>query len=404
MKILVLNCGSSTLKFQLIDTGGANEDHKLAGGLIDRIGGDSSYEFQIAGDSPRQGKVAAENHEAAVAKVIEWLGANPHLGFVEAVGHRVVHGGKEFKSAVRIDDRVLEILDSLCELAPLHNPGSVSGIQAARRVLGATVPMVAAFDTSFHHTIPDKAATYAVPRELSTKYSIRRYGFHGLAHQYSALRYGELTGTTADRTTIVTLHLGNGCSACAIRNGESFDTSMGFTPLEGLVMGTRSGDLDPGLVSYVARQEGFEPAEVDNLLNTRSGLLGLSGLSSDMRELTAVYHDEPRARLAVDVFCYRARKYLGAYLAALNGAEAVVFSGGIAENSPMIREMICRDMDWCGLNLDGAANEAVIGRDGSISSNQSQIKLWVVHADEERIIARDTARVLNMASGEKSRS
>jgi acetate kinase len=255
--------------------------------------------------------------------------------------------------------------------------------------------MVAAFDTSFHHTIPEQAAIYAIPYELSQKHKIRRYGFHGLAHQYDISRYAELIGKPVDRISAVTFHLGNGCSATAIGNGQSIDTSMGFTPLEGLVMGTRSGDLDPALVSYLARKEQVDAAEIDNWLNQRSGLLGLSGLSNDMRELTAAYDSNPRARLAVDVFCYRARKYLGAYLAVLDGAaQAVIFSGGIGENSPLVRRNILSGMEWCGLSLDDAENERVIGRDGRISDGKSKLDVFVIHTDEEAIIARETARII----------
>jgi acetate kinase len=392
MKVLVFNCGSSTLKFQVIQTRGGAVERKLARGVIERIGGESSYKFEIVGEAPQEGKVAAENHEAATVKVIEWLRSHSDSGSVDAVGHRVVHGGDKFKSAVRIDEDVIKILDSLCDLAPLHNPTSVSGIHAARKVLGTQVPMVAAFDTSFHQTIPDNAAIYALPYDLSTKHHLRRYGFHGLAHQYSAMRYGELTGKAPDQINIVTLHLGNGCSACAIRNGVSIDTSMGFTPLEGLVMGTRSGDLDPALVTHLARDEGLD--EVENLLNTGSGLLGVSGISSDMRELIAVYKENPRARLAIDVFCYRARKYLGAYLAALHGADAVVFSGGIGEHLPFIREEICGGMEWCGLILDEGQNESATGSEGRISAAQARIQAFVIPSDEEAVIARATASLL----------
>ena len=392
MKVLVLNCGSSTLKFQLIQTRAGAVERKLARGVVNRIGGESSYKFEIVGDPAQEGKIAAENHESATIKVIEWLNANSSLGSVEAIGHRVVHGGDKFKSAVRIDDSVIDALNALCDLAPLHNPSSVSRIHAARKVLGMRVPMVAAFDTSFHQTIPERASIYALSYELAAKHHIRRYGFHGLAHQYSAMRYGELTGKAADQINIVTLHLGNGCSACAIRNGVSIDTSMGFTPLEGLVMGTRSGDLDPALVAYLARYEGID--EVENLLNTSSGLLGISGISSDMRELIAVYKENPRARLAIDVFCYRARKYLGAYLAALQGAEAVIFSGGIGEHLPLIRKKICGGMEWCGLLLDEHENDSAIGSEGRISTAQASIQVYVIPSDEEAVIARQTAVLL----------
>jgi acetate kinase len=397
MKVLVINCGSSTLKFQLIETSlrsaSIGEQHKLARGLVDRIGGPASCHFELAGSPPFENRLTVNDHEKAVALVTEWLDSVPELGPIDAVGHRIVHGGDKFKAAIWIDDRLIESLDSLSELAPLHNPAGVAGIRAARKVLGKATPMVAAFDTSFHHTLPETARTYAIPRELARKHGIRRYGFHGLAHQYSVMRYGEITGTPAEQINIVTLHLGNGCSACAVRGGVSVDTSMGFTPLEGLVMGTRSGDIDPAVVPFLARKEGVSADEVESWLNKRSGLLGLSGISNDVRELTAAYNEDPGARLAVDVFCYHARKYLGAYLAALGGADAVVFSGGIGENSPLVRAKICADMDWCGLRLDSAANAAVLGTDGCIAP-QSALKAYVVHTDEETIIARETARVL----------
>jgi len=401
MKILVINCGSSTLKFQLIEANSSADRHrKLARGIVDRIGAESSYRFEAASGSVTENSAPVHDHAAAVELVIGWLRSNPELNSVDAVGHRVVHGGGRFTSSQRIDDRVVATLDDLCEIAPLHNPASVSGIRAARAVLGSSIPMVAVFDTSFHHTIPERASTYAIPHELSLKHHIRRYGFHGLAHQFAALHYGELTRTPKERINIVTLHLGNGCSACAIRGGRSIDTSMGFTPLEGLVMGTRSGDLDPTLVSYLARKENVDPGEVEHWLNSRSGLLGLSGLSSDMRELTAAHDDHPRARLAIDVFCHRARKYLGAYLAVLAGAaQAVIFSGGIGENSPMVREKICAEMDWCGLRLDAGVNLAVTGRDGRISAAASKLDVFVIHTDEEAIIARETARVLESKNG-----
>jgi acetate kinase len=398
MKVLVINCGSSTLKFQLVETTGNSasmgKSHKLARGLVDRIGGPASCHFEVAGSTPVENRLAVNDHQEAVALVIQWLNSMPELRSIDAVGHRIVHGGDQFTTAAWIDDRMVAALDSLCELAPLHNPAGVSGIQAAQKVLGKTMPMVAVFDTSFHHTLPETARTYAISREIALRHSIRRYGFHGLAHQYSVMRYGELTATPAEEINIVTLHLGNGCSACAIRAGISVDTSMGFTPLEGLVMGTRSGDIDPAVVPFLARKEGVSADEVENWLNKRSGLLGLSGISNDMRELTARYNEDRWARLAVDVFCYHARKYVGAYFAALGGADAVVFSGGIGENSPLVRERICADMGWCGLQLDSAANAALLGSDGDISQPRSAVKAYVIHTDEEKIIARETARVV----------
>ena len=398
MNILVINSGSSTVKFQVIETTDATGDlrrqQKLARGLVDRIGAGASYRFEGLGRSAKSGSLPVGDHEEAVRSIIHWLRSNWPEQRIDAVGHRVVHGGAEFTSPVRIDDRVVEKIGALGELAPLHNPAAVSGIRAARKILGSSVPMVAAFDTSFHHTIPEPAATYAIPYEISQKHKIRRYGFHGLAHQYDIARYSELVGKPPAQVSVVTLHLGNGCSATAIRNGQSVDTSMGFTPLEGLVMGTRSGDLDPALLNYLARKEGVGAVDIEDMLNKRSGLLGLSGLSNDMRELTAAYDENPRARLAVDVFCYRARKYLGAYLAALGGAEAVIFSGGIGENSPLVRKNILSGMEWCGLRLDDAENARVIGRDGRLSEAQSKLDIFVVHTDEEAIIARETARII----------
>ena len=398
MKILVLNSGSSTVKFQVIETTDATGEvlrqQKLARGLVDRIGAGAAYRFEGLGRSAKSGSMRVGDHEEAVRSIIHWLRSNQREQALDAVGHRVVHGGTEFTVPILIDDGVVEKIDALSELAPLHNPAAVSGIRAARKLLGESVPMVAAFDTSFHHTIPEPAATYAIPYEISRKQKIRRYGFHGLAHQYDIARYAELNGKPVAQVRAVTLHLGNGCSATAIRNGQSIDTSMGFTPLEGLVMGTRSGDLDPALVSYLAHKEDVAADEVEDWLNKRSGLLGLSGLSNDMRELTAAYDKNPRARLAVDVFCHRARKYLGAYLAVLGGAEAVIFSGGIGENSPLVREKICAEMEWCGLKLDAVANSTVIGRDGCISAADAAMTAFVIHTDEEAIIAQETARLI----------
>ena len=395
MKILVFNCGSSTLKFQLIGTSVASsQDDKLARGVVERIGGTSLIHFEAVGEPAEQNTAAVADHAAAVGRAVEWLNSYPKLRDFDAVGHRLVHGGDQFVASVRIDEDVLAALESLCKIAPLHNPAGVSGIRAARSLLGTAMPMVAAFDTSFHLTLPEHASVYAIPHELAARHHIRRYGFHGLAHQYSALRYRQLTGTPQEGVKIVTLHLGNGCSACAIDGGHSVDTSMGLTPLEGLIMGTRSGDLDPGLVSYLAHEENVGSMEVESWLNKRSGLLGLSGLSSDMRQLVSAYETNPRARLAVDAFCYRCRKYLGAYLAVLGGARAVIFSGGIGENVPFIRERICAGMEWCGLTLDRVSNSSIVGVEGCISRPESVIQCYVIPSDEEALIARATARLV----------
>jgi acetate kinase len=401
MNVLVLNCGSSSVKFQLIETArhgaGFRNDRKLVSGLVDRLGADATFRLKSSAKSPApEERLAAPNHEVAVRAIIERLGLTVSDAAsdrrIDAVGHRVVHGGDLFTSAVAIDDDALARIESLDDLAPLHNPAAVSGIHAARKIFGAA-PMAAVFDTAFHHTIPEIAATYAIQYEMAKKHGIRRYGFHGMAHQYSMLRYAEISGTPPERIKLVTLHLGNGSSACAIRGGQSADTSMGFTPLEGLVMGTRSGDLDPALVSYLARKENIDAAEVERWLNHRSGLLGLSGISNDMRELISRYETDSRARLAVDVFCYRARKYLGAYLAVLDGADAVIFSGGIGENAPAVRAKICAGMDWCGLSLDQTKNDAAIGTEGIISSAAARVRVCAIPSDEEAIIARETARL-----------
>ncbi len=407
MRVLVLNCGSSSLKFQLIESlapsvsGG--RENRLARGLIDRIGDQAICTFTGTGRSPSSESTPIRNHEEAVQKVLSWLKPEKGSGFeeIDAVGHRVVHGGDRFTGSVLIDDEVDAIIEALNDLAPLHNPACLSGIRAARAVLSSAVPMVAVFDTAFHHTMPDYASTYAIPYELSSRHRVRRYGFHGLAHSYLALRYTEIRAIPTDQVKIVTLHLGNGCSAAAIRRGKSVDTSMGFTPLEGLVMGTRSGDLDPAVVGYLALKEGISVTEVEGLLNKQSGLLGISGRSNDMRELIERAKEDGRARLAIEIFCYRARKYLGAYLAALGSAEAVVFSGGIGENSPLVRAKICEGMEWCGLWLDSHRNDALVGVEGQISTDAACIHSYVIPTDEELVIARETVSVVEKGSGKE---
>ena len=318
VNVLVLNCGSSSLKFQLL---AMPAEERLARGVVERIDGEYVDAVQRALD------------EAMRAG-----------GRVDAVGHRIVHGGHRFTEAVVVGEEVTAALDALADLAPLHNGPGVAGIRAARALLEARVPMVAAFDTTFHVTMPERAARYALPYELAERHHVRRYGFHGLSYRYVTGRYASLTSTPVSRATFVALHLGNGCSAVAVRDGVSVDTSMGFTPLEGLVMGTRAGDVDPSVIGHLARAEGVAEAEVESWLNERSGLLGVSGRSGDMRDLLASEANDAHAALAVDLFCYRARKYVGAYLAALGGAQAVVFTGGIGEHNPQVRRRICEDM------------------------------------------------------------
>lgn len=401
MRVLSVNCGSSTLKFKLVETGDTSRD--LAGGTVERIGGEGSSLLIRAGGVPARARAAAPDHEAAILQVLEWLSSAGFSGNggPEAIGHRVVHGGERFTGPVFIDEGVMSAIDALGELAPLHNGPAVAAIRAAREVAGPRVPMVAVFDTAFHRTMPDHAARYAIPRKLAERHRVRRYGFHGTAHRCMVERYAALTGRPIGDARLVTLQLGNGCSAAAIENGRSVDTSMGFTPLEGLMMGTRSGSVDPALIPYLARREGVEAAEVEGWLNRRSGLLGVSGSSRDVRELLkAEAGGDADAALALEMFCYGVRKQLGAYLAALGGADAVVFGGGIGENAPPIRERVCAGMGWCGLVLDPGLNERAVGAEARISADHSRVHAYVVPVDEETAIAEETARCLVSREGD----
>jgi acetate kinase len=409
VKILVLNAGSSSIKFQLIETDeaaiAASSERRLARGHIERIGGEAILTFSAGNGAPVVSTALIADHTKAVEHIIAWLVSDESgvavakVGDIDAVGHRVVHGGERFSHSIRVDDDVRRALEALIELAPLHNPNNLRGIAAARAVLGPEVPQVAVFDTAFHQSLPETAFLYAIPYQLYRRYGVRRYGFHGTSHRYIAYRYRQLTGLTREATRIITLHLGNGASACAIDAGRSVDTSMGFTPLEGLVMGTRSGDLDPAILEYVSVKEGQTLHDIDTMLNKQSGLLGISGLTADMRELLAEARDtgDRRARLAIDVFCYRVRKYLGAYLAAMNGADAIVFTGGIGENAPTIRARICEGLDWMGIAVDGAKNDAIGAGEGRIDADGTRVAVWVIPTDEELLIARDTWRVVTGA-------
>lgn len=410
MKILVLNVGSSSVKFQLVETDEASiaaaTDRRLARGQIERIGGEAILTLSAAGHEDARRAHPLRDHSAAIEYIVGWLTSDESgvpissVGEIEAVGHRVVHGGERFSQSVRVDEQVRRQLEELIDLAPLHNPHNLRGIAAVRSVVGPGVPQVAVFDTAFHHSLPETAYVYAIPYQLYRRYRVRRYGFHGTSHRYIAYRYRQLTGRTRDATKIVTLHLGNGASACAIVEGKSVDTSMGFTPLEGLVMGTRAGDLDPAIIDFVSSKEGLNLNEIDSLLNKQSGLLGISGLTPDMRELLAeeAENGDRRARLAIDIFCYRARKYIGAYLAAMNGADALILSGGIGENSPEVRRRICAGLEWMGIELDDAKNKSIVGGgEGRIDGAKSRVEVWVIPTDEELLIARDTWRVVTGA-------
>jgi acetate kinase len=406
MKVLTINCGSSTLKFQLIeadpDATALGQQRRLARGIVDRIGGRGATEFAIENGEPVRRPAVVADHDKATRRVLDWLESVGLLaGGLDGVGHRVVHGGDRFVEPTLIDDEVAEAIEALTALAPLHNAPSLSAIRAARAVLGPGVPMVATFDTAFHRTLPERASRYAIPLELADKHGIRRYGFHGLAHRYMTERYAAITSTPVEQVKLVTLQLGNGCSATAVAGGRSVDTSMGFTPLEGLMMGTRSGDVDPSLAGFLARREGVGVEKAEGWLNTRSGLLGVSGRSGDMRVLLeAEGRGDAGAALAVDMFCYRVRKCIGAYLATLGGADALVFGGGIGENAPPVRARICAGMGWCGLTLDHDRNARTIGSEGRISTVDSKVHAYVIPVDEAGVIARDTVQCLRYGQRE----
>ena len=405
MNILVLNCGSSSVKFQFIATDleliAGNRDLRLARGSLERVGGEAIVSLQSEGKEAQRSTAKLRDTRAAVDLIVRWACSEAGIAQIQsvadihAVGHRVVHGGERFTQSVVIDDAVLRGIEDCIELAPLHNPTNIKGIVAAREVFGNGLPQVAVFDTAFHQTLPEHAYLYAIPYQLYRRYRIRRYGFHGTSHRYVAYRYRQLRGIERDQTNVITLHLGNGCSIAGIRAGDSLDTSMGLTPLEGLVMGTRSGDIDPAIVDFIGAKEGLATHEVETLLNKQSGLLGISGLTHDMRELLEEERDnnDRRAHLAIEIFCYRARKYIGAFLAAVGGAEAVVFTGGIGENSPEIRSRICTGLEWAGLELEPQKNaDAVSGSEGVISKDNSRLAAYVIPTDEELLIARDTVR------------
>lgn len=407
MNVLVLNAGSASLKFQLIRTDqeriAGDSDERLARGTIERIGGEALLSFQSEGRASHRSAAPLRDHRAAVETVLRWLGEETSVPGIsgsrdiDAVGHRVAHGGERFNRSVLIDDTVMHEIEETIDLAPLHNPHNLKGIRAVRDVLGPGLPQAAVFDTAFHHTLPERSYLYAIPYSIYRRHRVRRYGFHGTSHRYVAYRYRKINGIPRDQTRLITLHLGNGCSACAIMNGDSQDTSMGFTPLEGLVMGTRSGDLDPAILDFIAGKEGMALHEVEMLLNKHSGLLGISGLTHDMRELLAEAHehDDRRALLAIDIFCYRIRKYVGAYLAGCGGADAIVFTGGIGENSAEIRAGVADGLEWMGLHLDADANIASVGgAEGRISTPESRLEAWVIPTNEELLIARDTVRLM----------
>ena len=406
MNVLVLNCGSSTVKFQIIATDleeiANNTDRHLARGQIDRVGGEALINIQAEGKEAIRTTAPMRDVRAAVDYILRWSCSETSgieevtsAADIHAVGHRVGHGGERFTHSALITQEVIKDIEDCIELAPLHNPANLKGIAAAKEIFGHGIPQVAVFDTAFHQTLLPHAYLYALPYQLYRRHRVRRYGFHGTSHRYVAYRFRQIRGIEREKVNVITLHLGNGCSACVIKDGNSYDTSMGLTPLEGLVMGTRSGDVDAAILDYLSHKEGLTMQEIQSVLNKQSGLLGISGLTNDMRELLAEAeeNDDRRARLAIEIFCYRVKKYIGAYLAATGGTDSLIFTGGIGENSAEIRRKICEGLEWFGLKLDEEKNQsAKHGKEEMISTNDSRFAAYVIPTDEELLIARDTVR------------
>ena len=391
MKVLVVNCGSSSIKYQLLEM---PEAMVLAKGLLEKIGEKNSNLKQAYSGKEIEIKRDIANHDAGMRLILEVLtdkktGVLKDIKEIKAVGHRVVHGGEYFKESAIIDEKVIKIIEDYADLAPLHNPPNLIGIKAASSSL-PHAPQIAAFDTAFHQTIPPTAFLYAIPYELYEKYRIRRYGFHGTSHRYVARRLAELENKGKYDLNIITCHLGNGCSITAIKKGKSIDTSMGLTPLEGVVMGTRSGDIDPAIIFYLAERRGMKIEEINKLLNKKSGLLGISGISNDMREIREAHKKgDKKASLALEIFCYRIKKYIGAYYASLGHVDAIVFTGGIGENAADIRWNILAGLEELGIIMDKARNEKAIRTEAIISGANSRVKVWVIPTNEEARIAHD---------------
>jgi acetate kinase len=395
MKILVINCGSSSLKYQLFDMDG---EQVLAKGLVERIGIDGSrIKHTKTGQDPVVTETPIPDHKEGIRLVIEALLDKSHgvlssLDELSAVGHRVVHAGEKFATSVRLDSKVMDALKECVPLAPLHNPANIMGIEAVTEAL-PHVPQVGVFDTAFHQTMPENAFIYGVPYGYYEKYGVRRYGFHGTSHYYVSKRAAEILGRPLEKLKIITCHLGNGSSITAVKEGKSVDTSMGFTPLAGVLMGTRCGDIDPALVAFIAEVEKLSVKDVDSMLNKKAGVLGISGISSDLRDVEdAAKRGEPRSKLALQVLSYGIKKYIGAYAAAMGGLDAVVFTAGVGENSSTVRAMTCEGLEFLGIEIDGGKNN-VRGKEAVISTDASKVKVLVVPTDEELVIARDTQRL-----------
>lgn len=395
MNIFVLNCGSSSLKYKLY---AMENEAVLAEGKVERIGQDNAVIIhQSTGKEEVSKTIPILEHTVAIQESLNFL-THPEHGIIEsvneidAVGHRVVHGGESFSDSVLINERTKSILDSLAELAPLHNPANVTGIRAAEKIM-PTTPQVAVFDTAFHSTIPPHGYLYAIPYSVYQRHKVRRYGFHGTSHKYVSNRTAELLGRNVEDLKIISCHLGNGASIAAVANGESIDTTMGFTPLEGLMMGTRSGDIDPGAIFYIMKKEDLSIHEIDSMLNKHSGLYGIAG-ASDMRDIEkGIAEDDKLSKMAFDVYEYRIRKYIGAYVAAMDGVDAIVFTAGIGENTPSLRKALCENLSYLGIELDEEENKKR-GKDLIISTPESKVKVLIVPTDEEVVIARDTAAIV----------
>ena len=400
MNILVINAGSSSLKYQLLnpETGAL-----LAKGLCERIGidGKFTYKPQVEGkETIKAADVAMPTHSEAIQTVLNAL-VDPQNGVIssmkeiDAVGHRVVHGGETFASSVLINDEVLKAVEDCTPLAPLHNPANIIGIEACRKVLGDDVPQVAVFDTAFHQTMPEHAYLYSIPYKYYENDKLRRYGFHGTSHRYVSHRVAELMGKDIKDLKLITCHIGNGSSITAIKNGKVIDTSMGLTPLDGFMMGTRTGTLDPSVVTFIAEKENLTPAQLSDLFNKKSGLLGISGISSDDRDICKAEDEgNERAHLAHEMLVYQIQKFIGSYVAALNGVDAIVFTAGLGENQDTLRERICTNMEYLGIKFDHEANKGVRGKEKKISAPDSKVAVYIVPTNEELVIARDTKAIV----------
>ena len=393
MNVLVINCGSSSLKFQLIN---AETEKVLAKGLCERIGIDGRLTYQPAGGEKEKSDLAMPTHTEAIQFVIDALtnektGVVKSLDEIGAVGHRLVHGGEKFASSVVITDEVKKAVEECNDLAPLHNPANLIGVAACEKLMPGT-PMVAVFDTAFHQTLPEKAYMYGLPYEYYEKYKVRRYGFHGTSHSFVSKRAAEVMGKSYDEVKTIVCHLGNGSSVSAVLNGKCVDTSMGLTPLEGLVMGTRSGDIDPAIMEFIAKKENLDIEGVMEVLNKKSGVFGISGgLSSDFRDLTdAMNAGDKKAKIAMDVFSYRVAKYIGSYAAAMNGVDDIVFTAGIGENDDYVREEVCKYLGYLGVDFDSEVNKGLRGKEAELTKEGSKVKVFVIPTNEELAIARET--------------